>query len=270
MKDIIIVIFLVFSVSSCFNKGNEQTIIVNGDFCYFSERNDTLKLGNISFKKEFFQSANPIIFSNIQKYELSPKSEIDILNSIEGIYINSKMFDSFVIKNGKPQKNDNSFDILFIYPEVSRYNFQFNETLGIRIFHYFGFLYAERSNGQNLSYYVQSIKKTNNNNLLLQYIDKSTSTINSGEGEDKLDSLDLSTFPKIKFNFSNKNLESFQSSKNYIKLSDEIIKEIKLSLSPGMLPQDINELYLREIVTKLVNINFRTNFSTNEIIEEKD
>jgi len=85
--------------------------------------------------------------------------------------------------------------------------------------------------------------------------------------KDKIDTIIFSTFPTIKIEFSDNNLGSFQQSKEYIKLSDEIIKEVDLSIPAKSIPQDITEFYLREIITTLVNIKFNTKLKTNDIIE---
>jgi len=85
--------------------------------------------------------------------------------------------------------------------------------------------------------------------------------------KDKKDTIIFSTFPTIKIEFSDKNLGSFQQSTEYIKLSDEIIKEVNFCIPANSIPQDITELYLREIITQLVNIKFNTKSKTNDIIE---
>ena len=146
---------------------------------------------------------------------------------------------------------------------MSRYNFQFSQAMGYRVFHYLGFLYQEPSCNQNLPYYVQYITKRDNNSFLITYMDKSNYM---GE-KDKIDTIIFSTFPTIKIEFSDNNLGSFQQSKEYIKLSDEIIKEVDLSIPAKSIPQDITEFYLREIITTLVNIKFNTKLKTNDIIE---
>lgn len=263
MKNKLITLLLIFCICSCNQQGKELKMRVKGDCCFFINSKDTIKLGSISHKKDLFQGLNTELFPNTQNDGMDPPQQIDVYNDIEGIYINSKIFDCFDLKNGSIKKIDNAFDILFIYPEMSRYNFQFSQTLGYRVFHYLGFLYQEPSCGQNLPYYVQYIAKRDNNSFLITYMDKSNYM---GE-KDKKDTIIFSTFPTIKIEFSDKNLGSFQQSTEYIKLSDEIIKEVNFCIPANSIPQDITELYLREIITQLVNIKFNTKLKTNDIIE---
>lgn len=263
MKNKLIIVYLIFCIFSCNQQGNELKMTVKGDSCFFIDNKDTIKLGSIRLKKDLFQGLNTELFPNIQNDGMNPPQQIDVYYEIAGIYINSKIFDCFDLNNGSIKKIDNAFDILFIYPEMSRYNFQFSQVLGYRVFHYLGFLYQEPSCRQNLPYYVQYIAKRDNNGFLLTYIDKSNYM---GE-KDKKDTLIFSTFPTVKIQFSDKNLGSFQQSIEYIKLSDEIIKEVNLSIPANSLPQDITELYLREIITQLVNIKFNSKLKTNDIIE---
>jgi hypothetical protein len=260
MKNKLIILLLLFC--SCNQQGKELKISIKGDFCFFINGKDTIKLGLISHKKDLFQGLNTELFPNIQNNGMDPPQQIDVYNDIEGIYINSKIFDCFDLKNGSIKKIDNAFDILFIYPEMSRYNSQFSQTLGYRVFHYLGFLYQEYSPGQNLPYYVQHITKKDDNSFLITYMDKSNYM---GE-KDKKDTIIFSTFPTIKIEFSDKKLGSFQRSTEYIKLSDEIIKEVNFSIPANSIPQDISELYLKEIITQLVNIKFNTKLKTSDII----
>jgi hypothetical protein len=270
MKKQYLILFIIVCLFSCNNQDKEHKIKVLDDKCYMVNSNDTMMIGDIRLKKALFQSLNTDLLSIIQNKEFdefNPSEEETLMdNSITGVYINSKIFDCFELKNGTINKIDNSFDILFIYPEMSRYNFQFSHSLGYRVLHYLGFLYQEPSCNQNLPYYVQNIIKRDDNSFLMTYSDKTT-CLNLN---DKEDSLIFSTYPKIKIEFSNKNLEGFQQSKEYFKLSDEIIKEVYITIPANTLPQDINELYIREIVTQIINIKFNTKLKTKDIVGTLD
>ena len=268
MKNIIILVLLLFYTSSCNQQSNELKLNIIDVDSYLINGDDTVKLGNNSLKKDLFQGLNSELYPTIQNDGSNPPNRIDVYDEIEGIYINSKIFNSFKSENGQIKKIDDEFDILFIYPEMSRYNFQFSEVLGYRIFHYLGYLYSDPSNGQNLPYYVQKITQMDKNSLNITYTDNSNFISNSVDKLNKIDSLVFSTYPAIKIDFSNKDLIGFQKSSQYIKLSDELLKDINISIPTNSIPQDINELYLREVITKLVNKKFNLNLKTNEILEK--
>ncbi len=266
MKNYAVLLLLVLSFISCNKHSKDIKLIIKDDNSYLINGEDTIKLGNNSLKKDLFQGLNAELYPTIQNDGSNPPDRIDIYDEIEGIYINSKIFDSFRAEKGEITKIDNNFDILFIYPEMSRYNFQFSETLSYRIFHYSGYLYTEPSNRQNLPYFVNKITQKDNNSLLMTYTDKSNFMGNMNN----IDTLVFSTYPAIKFEFSNKDLSGIQKSSLYIKLSDDILNEINISTPPNTIPQDINELYLREIITKLLNKKFNSSLNTNEILEKNE
>ena len=135
--------------------------------------------------------------------------------------------------------------------------------MNYRIFHYFGSFYQEPSNGENLPYDIKTIKKNNDNSFSVTYVDNSNYLNLTGS----IDTLIFYTFPNIKIEFSNDNLTNFQKSKDYIKLTDEILEGISVPIPTNSLPQDVTEFYLTEIITKLLNIKFKTNFKTREIFE---
>lgn len=266
MKNIINLALLLYLTCSCTQQRNEMKLNIVDINSYLINGEDTVNLGNNTFKKDLFQGLKAELFPTIQNDGSNPPDRIDIYDEIEGIYINSKIFDSFRAEKGEITKIDNNFDILFIYSEMSRYNFQFSETLSYRIFHYSGYLYAELSNRQNLPYFVNKITQKDNNSLLMTYTDKSNFMGNMNN----IDTLVFSTYPAIKFEFSNKDLSGIQKSSLYIKLSDDILNEINISTPPNTIPQDINELYLREIITKLLNKKFNSSLNTNEILEKNE
>jgi hypothetical protein len=106
-------------------------------------------------------------------------------------------------------------------------------------------------------------KKVFDNSILLTYVDKSNFL---GEN-DKKDTLRFTTFPTIRIELSDNNLRCFQLSTDYIKLADEFLEAVNFTLPANTLPQDITELYMREIATRLVNAKFKISFKTNEIID---
>jgi hypothetical protein len=262
MKYLFIIVPLIVCGCSFPKHEKEYDVISNGDSSYFVNSKDTINLGMNCFEKDLFLGLNTELFPNIQNEKQFPE-QIGVYDEIEGIYINSRLFDHFELEHSRINKKDNDFDILFIYPEISRYNFQFSEILSYRIFDYSGFLYQEPSARQNLPYYVQNISIINNNQLLITYIDKSSYM----SDKNKIDTLIFSTYPHIKFEFSDKDLMSLQQSTEYIKLSEEVLEEMNFSIPANSLPQDVTELYLTEVVTRLVNLKFDTKFKTNEIIE---
>jgi hypothetical protein len=264
MRYILILSLLIIVSCSSPNFRNEREIKIKNNICFLTDNNDTLKLGVKSLEKDLFQGLNAELFPNIQYDGMQPPQEIGVYDEIQGIYINSKLYDCFKIENGHIKKTDNEFDILFIYPEVSRYNFQYGGTLGYRIFHYLGYLYQEPSSRQNLPYYVQNITKLNSNKLLISYVDNS----NYFGEKDKKDTLVFSTFPNLKMEFYYNNLAGFQKSNEYIKLSEDVIKDVNITIPFNTLPQDITELYMREIITHLVNLKFNKKLNTNKIIEK--
>jgi hypothetical protein len=264
MKIELIPAFLIFCVLSCNQQKDERKMTVKGDSCFFIDGADTINLGRISLKKNLFKNIDKELFPKIQNDGLEPPQQIQVYSEIEGIYINSKIFECFDEENGKVKKNDNAFDVLFIYPEISRYNFQFSQTVDYRIFHYLGFLYQDHSSLQNLPYSVRQIAKKDNNSILLSYVVKSNDV---QEDTENADTLILSTFPSIRIQFSDNNLQNFQKSIEYIKLSNELSKGINLSVPANSLPQDIIELYLRELITNLINVKFKTKFKTYEMFK---
>ena len=266
MKKNVVLFLLILTFISCNKQSKGLNLSTKDDKSYLIDSEDTIKLGNNNLSKNLFQGLNSELYPTIQNDETNPPNRLDVYDEIEGIYINSKIFNCFNFENGEITKNDNEFDILFIYPEMSRYNFQFSETLGYRIFHYLGYLYEEPSNGQNLAYFVKKITQKDNNSLFMTYTDNS----NTMDKRNKVDTLIMSTYPTIKFEFLNNNLSDFQKSTQYIKLSDDILNEIYITIPKNSIPQDINELYLKEIITKLLNKKFNTNLNTNQILEKTE
>lgn len=241
---------------SLIRKGNQSLIIHN---------TDSVILGVNTLKKDLFKGLGIEFFPKNQYQEGGPPRPIDVYNEFEGIYINQKLFDCFEKRNGHTIKISNTFDVVYIYPEESRYNFFFNQKTNYRVFHYLGCLYQTASPQQNLPYYVQSIFQKDNNCLLFTYKDRS-SFVDQGVDLGKVDSITFSTFPEIKIDFSNSNLKLWQRSNRYIKLSEDILKDMNLKISYLSSPQDITELYIREIVTKIVNLKN----NTNDNLEEED
>ena len=266
MKKSATLFLLILTFSSCNKQSKGLNLSIKDDKSFLINSEDTIKIGNNSLKKNLFQGLNSELYPTIQNDGTNPPNRLEVYDEIEGIYINSKIFNCFNFENGEITKIDNEFDIFFIYPEMSRYNFQFSETLGYRIFHYLGYLYEEPSNRQNLPYFVKNITQKDYNSLVITYTDNS----NTMDKRNKVDTLIMSTYPAIKFEFLINNLNDFQKSTQYIKLSDDILNEINITIPKNSMPQDINELYLKEIITKLLNKKFNTSINTNQILEKTE
>lgn len=259
-----LIIFSIFQACSSPKHENEQNMIFREKSCYFINNKDSIKLGNLSLEKDLFKEMKTELFPNIQyEEEGQPPHQKKAYEEIQGIYINSKIFDSFIMEGEKIKKVGNDFDVLFIFPEKRRYNFQFNEVIRYRVFHYLGFLYQDPSSRQNLPCYVKNITKLNDNSIIISYEDKS----NYMRDRDKMDSLIFTTCPNIKLEFSNENVKGFQKTTEYIKLSENM-QNISLSVPTYSLPQDITEIYITEIITHLINLKYNSQYKTSDIIEK--
>lgn len=255
---------------SCNQNFNNQILLEEGDHCFFIENNDSIKFGNINLKENLFQNSDTSLFPNIQEDLNNQLIESNILiDTIQGIYINKSLFDCFEMRDGKIIKINNAFDIVFLYPELSRYNYQVSRLTNYKVVSYFGFMFVEPSPRQNLPMVVHSVNKINDNELSIIYNEKTSLFDDSYV----LDTISLKLFPKIQMKYSNTNLQSFQlhgDSSEYIKLKDEFISGINIPIPDYTFPQDVTELYLREIITKVLNLKYKTNFKTEEIIEVLD
>jgi len=253
---------LLFFCCSC-KKNKEQVLMSKGDSYFFNNGKDSILIGRKNLDSNLFQRCSNELFPNgILAKSIEPGNSENISDYITGIYMNSKMLDCFELVDGKPKKQSNEFDFIYVYPEISRYNFQIYQNLGYRIFHYTGNLFQEPSSRENLPYYVQKITKINGNKISFFYINKSDALITDWN----IDTLTLSTFPTIQFNFFNEDDKNFQGTTNsYIKLSKEITSDMNVLFSTSELPQDMTELYLSEIITKLVNLKYNTKFKKSEI-----
>jgi len=99
MKNILIIITLL-SIYSCDEQGVNNKMAVKGDCCFFINDKDSVKLGSVSLNKNLFQGLNIELFPNLQFEGSQPPQQIDVYSDIEGIYINSKIFDCFDLNNG--------------------------------------------------------------------------------------------------------------------------------------------------------------------------
>ena len=234
-------------------------MIFKEDHCYLVNQDDTTEIGIISLGKYLFKEMNTNLFPKVFADANKPPQVEDIFFDIAGIYVNERIYDYFRLKDEIPVKIENSFDVIFIFPEISRYNFQFSEIVNFRIFHYFGYFYQEYSSSENLPYFVNRITKHDNNSAVISYQDKTNSL---GYYED---SLILTTYPRIMIKFNNPSIKPFQPSEKYIKISNER-SDIELSIPVDQLPQDMTEKYITEIITKLVNLKYNSNFTSSQIM----
>jgi len=244
----------------------ESKLILRGNNYFLKNSEDSIKIGTSALSMDLFKDLPANLYPNIQSTGIEPKQPIDIYFDIAGVYVSSKLFDCFTVENGKPKKQLNDFDVLFVYPEVSRYNFQFYNITGYRIFHYYGFFYQVPSSSENLSYFVTdiNISKYIKNTLVFKYLDKS----NYIKGDSIIENMVLTVYPKISIEFKNNDQQVIQPSNQYILLSEDLNEKINFSLPGWILPQDFLEIYIQEIITHLINLKYFTNFKTVEMIDK--
>lgn len=266
-NNIVVIVAMIFFHCHAFSQSaKESKLILRGNNYFFQNNEDSIKIGTSSLSKDLFKDLAPNLFPNIQYSGIEPQQPIDVYYEIAGIYVSLKLFDCFTIENGKPKKQSNDFDVLLIYPEESRYNFQFNNITGYRIFHYHGFFYQVPSSRENLSYFIMdiSISKYKKNTVVLKYVDKS----NYIKGENTIENMVLTVCPTISIEFKDKNQQVIQPNNQYILLSEDFNKNINVSIPGWILPQDFLEIYIQEIITHLINLKYSTNYKTEEIIEK--
>jgi len=255
------ILFLLLNILiiSCRNEmklNNEDTKLL------LANNSDTVIIGKTSLKKDLFDTINKKLYPDIKLDGIQPYHALFYYYEIEGIYINSNIFNCFNLKNGVPKIN-NVFDVIYIYPEISRYNFQFSDIVDYRIIHYNSYFYRQRSSSENLPYYIKEIIAINKNQIMIIFQDKSNYIDNDFYGI-KNDTLYFSTYPSLKMDFNIKKAET--TTNKYFKLAEGLGK-VNLTTQLVSLPQDINELYINEVITKLINLRYGTNYEFNDIAE---
>lgn len=244
-NSILIIILIELLLCNCNRENSVFKLKYKNNFAYLVRGKDSIQIGNTYLNKNTFEISNSCIYSSsfANEYEFQIP---DANFAIEGVYINNNFFDAFTLNNGELKK-DNCFDIIILYPEIERNNFRSVIIKNYKIIEFYGFSYSDPSPFQNLPNTIDSIYRIDLNKIGFSHID----TIN------KLNIKALQVFPKIIFELENK---QFQRSKYYIKLSNEFLSDINIKLQDGFyLPQDITEIYVDEIITKLLNKRFGIN-----------
>ena len=106
IKNILIVSIIFFY--SCNQQSRELKTTLKGNSFIIVDNNDTINLGCNSLKKDLFQGLSAELFPTIQNDGLNPPQQIDVYENIEGIYINSKIFDCFKLEDRKSTRLNSS------------------------------------------------------------------------------------------------------------------------------------------------------------------
>lgn len=253
-------------MSSCNQKIKENEIFISNDSINIKALDGNINLGKIYLKNDthFTGIINNQNFNDINNQNFFGSDHN--LAILEGIYINRSIFDCFEIIDNDVFVVDPSFDILYIYPEISRYNFQFMSKINYRIFQYHGWFYRENSSRSNLSWNVKEFDLSNDNFKI--YFENNSTTLNS----QTIDTLKLTYHPRIKVKYFNERMNSnFNYGKyEYFKLNKELFKDININISIENLPQDNLEYLFNEIVTKIINLKYNTDYSTQDFFKNQE
>lgn len=144
------------------------------------------------------------------------------------------------------------FDILYLYAEVDRYNYQFSSDSAYRIFQYNGWMFRKGSARQNLSHDVKAARFSNDGVIL--YYDN--------------DSLKITLKPKIDVTYYDQNdIGNFAHGQYYKKLDPAFVNGLQITISEYDYPQDYLEKMGNELVTKILNQKFSTHLKSYQIMK---